>query len=30
MGYDALAAEKHSLTALNVKTAYMLKKILGK
>lgn len=26
MGYDALAVEKNSLTALNVRTAHILKK----
>ena len=30
MGYDALAVEKNSLTALNVRTAHILKKIQEK
>lgn len=30
MGYDALAVEKNSLTALNVRTDHILKKNTGK
>lgn len=30
IGYDALAAAKNSLTALNVRTIYILKKTLEK